>query len=301
MMTETPVISEILDAGLIVHIRVVSEELGPWEPEEGGMQQRSGRLAVEVVEILKGRLSVVAGDLVALNVVERGSAGGRIADYYGIWAHVSTTPGSELVAFCDSASDDLRVALTDEHCDELVPAELVLPDLRLAMTLDAENLTPDALLAEAARHRTEGGALFARYIWAKTRNAVVGSMDRFNALMQIAEDPRTRTEAQEAYLLAAYEDATFTEELAKAQRARLARSMFRTALEDDSAELREQLLDTFIPNLVEAEAPERLSASEVFTDETDLGERVRADATDPQTSTYSESLEAWLSNDAPDA
>jgi hypothetical protein len=300
-MTETPVISEVLDAGLIVHVRVVSEQFGSWQPEDNGMQRRSGWLAVEVVEILKGQLAVAAGDTVELDAVERGSTSSRMSDYYGIWAHVSTTPGTELVAFCDGASDDLREALTDDHCDALVPAEIVLPDLRLAMSLEARDLTPDALLAEAARHRTEGGALFARYIWAKTRNAVVGSMDRFNALMQIAEDPRTRTEAQEAYLLAAYEDATFTEELAKAQRARLARSMFRTALEDDSAELRAPLLDTFIPNLVEAEAPERLSASEVFGDESDLGERVRADAADPQTSTYSESLEAWLSNDASDA
>jgi hypothetical protein len=125
-------------------------------------------------------------------------------------------------------------------------------------------------------------------------------VDRFNALMQIAEDPRTRTEAQEAYLLAAYEDATFTEELAKAQRARLARSMFRTALDEDSSELRELLLDTFIPNLIEAQAPEPLSASEVFGDEGELAEQVRADAADPQTSAYSESLESWLSDEGPD-
>jgi hypothetical protein len=300
-MSETPVISEVLDAGLIVDIRVRSEELGPWQPEDGGMVRRSGRLAVEVVEILKGPLSVAPGDTVELDIVERGSASGRVTDYYGIWADVSTAPGTELVAFCDGASDDLRVALTEEHCDELVPAETVLPDLHLALSLEAEGLTPDALLAEAARHQTEGGPLFARYIWARTRDAVVGSADRFNALMQIAEDPRTRTEARETYLLSAYEDATFTEELPIAQRARLARSMFRTALDPDAGDLREELKDTFIPNLIEAEAPEPLSTSDVFGDQADLAERVLADVADPDTSEYGESLQSWLSTERPDA
>ena len=299
-MAETAVSSEIVDAGLIVHIRVISEQLGQWEPEDGGMLRRSGRLAVEVVEILKGRLSAAAGDTVELDIVERGSASGRVTDYYGIWAHISTTPGTELVAFCDGASDDLRVALTEEHCDELVPAETVLPDLHLALSLEAEGLTPDALLAEAARHQNEGGALFARYIWARIRDAVVRSADRFNALMQIAEDPRTRPEARETYLLSAYEDATFTEELPIAQRARLARSMFRTALDPDVGDLREELVDTFIPNLVEAEAPEPLSASEVFGDQADLAERVLADAADADTSEYGESLQSWLSTEGRD-
>lgn len=299
-MTETPVISEVLAAGLIVHIRVMSEQLAPWEPEDGGMVRRSGRLAVQVVEILKGRPSASAGDSVELDIVERGSASGRVSDYYGIWAHVSTTPGTELVAFCDGASDDLREALTDEHCDELVPAASVLPDLHLALGLEAEGRTPDALLAAAARHQTEGGAMFARYIWARTRNAVVGSADRFNALMQIAEDPRTRAEARETYLLSAYEDATFTDELPMAQRARLARSMFRTVLDPDAGDLREELVDTFIPNLVEAEAPEPLSTSDVFGDQADLAERVLADAADPDTSEYGESLQTWLSPEGPD-
>jgi hypothetical protein len=76
--------------------------------------------------------------------------------------------------------------------------------------------------------------------------------------------------------------------------------MFRTALDPAALEVREILLDTFIPNLIEAQAPEPLSASEVFGDEGELAEQVRADAADPQTSAYSESLESWLSDEGPD-
>jgi len=296
-MNGVAVSSEVLRSGLIVHVEVVSERLGEWRPVAGGQTERNDTIGVRVRQVLKGSLDTATGDVVVLEVVERGAGGGPLLDYYGIWAHVSTTPGTELVAFCDGASTDLRVELTDEHCEQLVPAETVLADLELAMRLQSRHLTADALLVEAARHQAAGGGLFARYIWARTRNAVVGSADRFNALMRIAEDPRTRTEAQETYLLAAYEDATFTEELPAAQRERLARSMFRTALDPGSGELRDRLIGTFIPNLVQAEAPERLSTRDVFGDQAELAERVLADVEDPQTSGYGENLRSWLSTE----
>lgn len=299
-MTSVAVLSEVLESEQILHIEVVSEELGDWLPVDGGLAERYDTIGVRVLQILKGSLDASPGDIVELQVVERGTEDGPLLDYYGIWAHVSTTPGTELVAFCDGGSRDLREALTDEHCDELVPAEIVLADLQLAISLEDRGLAPDALLAEAARHRAEGGALLARYIWARTRDAVVGSADRFNALMQIAEDPQTLAEARETYLLSAYEDATLTDELPAPQRARLARSMFRTALEQGSGELRELLVGTFIPNLLEAQAPDPLSASDVFGDQPDLAEHVLADVADPQTSAYGESLRSWLSTEEPE-
>jgi hypothetical protein len=299
-MSSVAVISEVLQSPLIVHIEVVSEDLGEWHWVDGGWPERDDAIGVRLLQVLRGSLDTAEGDVVALEVIKRGTYDGLVLDYYGIWTHVSTTPGTELVAFCDGASRDLRVALTDEHCDKLVPAETMLAELRLALSLEAKGLTPDALLLEAARNQTDVGELFARYIWARTRDAVVGSADRFKALMQIAEDPRTHTEARETYLLAAYEDATFTEELPSVQRARLARSMFRTALDPGSGALRQRLLDTFIPNLVEAEAPEPLSTSDVFGNQPDLAERVLGDVADPNTSAYSDKLQSWLSTEGHD-
>jgi|GEM_PF-4733097 len=275
-MTETPVISEVVDAGLILHVRITSEQLDPWQPEDGGMVRRSGRLGVVVVELLKGRLSETAGDPVELDIVERGSAGGRVADYYGIWAHVSTAPGTELVGFCDGASTELAEQLTDEHCGQLVAAATVLDDLHLALGLDVRRLTADQLIAEAGRLRSQGGALFARYVWVNVRNAVVASADRLAALMRIAEDPTTTTAAQEAYLVAAYEDATVTGSWPPELRARLTRAMFRAALDPATADLRDPMFGTFIPNLIAGGGPEPLSAPEVFGDRVELAERVRS-------------------------
>ena len=275
-MTTTPVASEVLEAGLIVHVRVTAENLSSWQPGDGGHQQRSGTLTVQVVEILKGRLDVQPGASVELQVTERGSGGGLVLDFYGIWAHVTTTPGTELVGFCDGTGTDLAGQLTDEHCNELLTAATVLADLHLALGLDVRRLTADQLIAEAGRLRSVGGALFARYVWVNVRNAVVASADRFAALMRIAEDPTTTTAAQEAYLMAGYEDATVTGSWSAESRARLARAMFRAALDPATPELRDPVLGTFAPNLIGAAAPESLSASEVFGDRADLEERVRS-------------------------
>lgn len=294
-MTATPVESEILRARQIVHARIASERMNPWQPEEDtGLFRRTGTLQVEVLEVLKGQVAAAPGDTVEVDITERGTGSPRVMDYYGIWAEVSTSPGTELVAFCDGSSGDLQAVLTDEHCEHLMSAESALEDVRLAMRLEKRRLTTDEVLAEAARVRSTSGELFARYVWARTRNAVVGSTDRFDALLRIAEDPGTRTAARETYLTAAYEDATFTEEAGTQQRARLARSMFRAALDPGTGELRDVLLTAFIPNLVEVGTPERMTAGLVFGDEPDLEARVLADADDARTSAYPGALRTWL-------
>jgi len=277
-MTTTPVVSEVLQAGLIVHVRVDAEQLSGWQPEDGGHRRRSGTLTVHVLEILKGRLDVDPGVRVELTITEHSSASGLLLDFYGIWAHVSTAPGAELVGFCDGTSTDLSEQLTDEHCLQLAEATTVLDDLHLALRLDARRLTAGQLLEEAGQLHARGDALFARYVWVMVRNAVVASPDRFDALMRIAEDPTTTTAAQEAYLVAAYEDATVSGTWPAELRARLARAMFRAALDPATAELRDPILGTLIPNLIAAPAPEALSLQEVFGDRADLVERVRSAA-----------------------
>ena len=273
----TPVVSEVVATALIVHVAIASERFGPWEPDEQtGLQRRTGALGIRVGEVLKGTLDEPAGAVVQLAATERGTASRRVSDYYGIWAHVSTAPGTELVAFCDGATTDVATQLTDEHCSQLLPADAVLSDLRAALGLQRRHLPAGELLAEAGRLRGECGPPFVRFVWVNVRNAVVSSADRFNELMRIAEDPATRTDAQDAYLLAGYEDATVTMEWPRAQRARLVRAMFRTALDPGGSALRDQLMGTYIPNLVGAQVPDRLSPAEVFGDQAELEQQVRS-------------------------
>ncbi|MEV8377682.1 hypothetical protein AB0P21_33395 [Kribbella sp. NPDC056861] len=265
-MTTTPVISEYAAAGLVVRLRIEDEQLPSWQ----GAASRSGTLGVRVLETFKG--AVAANGVVQLPVVEHGG-GGLVFDSYGIWAQVPTVPGTELVAFCDGTDPDLASQVSDEHCSYLVPAEVVLADLRLLQRL--RPLTADQWLVEADRVRADAGALFARCVWVQVREAVVTDADRFNLLMRIAENGETATEAQDAYLLAAYEDATVTGDLPTPSRARLVRAMFRAAFDPGSSALHERLVETFIPNLLQAPAP--IGVPEVFADQRELAERIRSE------------------------
>jgi len=217
---------------------------------------------------------------------------------------VPLDPGASLVAFCDGATSSLAEALTDEHCQLLTLAGPVLGDLRLALELQRRHATADVLLTEAERRRAEAGALFARYVWVSAREALRASLVRFDRLMAVAEDARTRLAAQEAYLVSAYEDVTFTGEFTDGHRARLARAMLRSALDPRLGELRSQLLGTYLPNLVTAPLPNPLSPDAVFPSEVSdahgedagtLRDAVLTELDDPSDpATTSPALHAWL-------
>jgi hypothetical protein len=313
-MTTYAVTSEIFTAALVVQVVVERADLGDPVVEPGtGLLRREGVVAVRLADVLKGRLAESVGDLVEVPVVVRRADGLRMRDTYGLWSLLPLDPGTRLVAFCDGRTRSLAAALTDEHCDRLTLSGPVLGDLRLALDLQRRHLPADRLLREAERHRGTGGALFARYVWVAAREALRASPERFDRLMTLAEHPGTRVEAQEAYLLSAYEDLTFTGEFPAAHRARLVRAMLRTALDPRVGELRGLLLQTYVPNLVTAPLPEPLSPGAVFDatapdpdatnpDATTLRDRVQAELADPRDPvTTSPRLTAWLAAAAPTA
>ena len=72
--------------------------------------------------------------------------------------------------------------------------------------------------------------------------------------------------------------------------------MFRTALDDQTGELRGHLLTTYLPNLVGEVANPRLQRNEVFSDELALRDLLLADA-EQNPEQFSPALLAWLRGD----
>ena len=281
-----PVTSEVLAAAVIVVVEVVSADLGP--DVRAGSTTRHGPIEVEVEEVLKGRITAAPGERLGIEVDVRADV--------GIWSARTARAGLRLVAFCDGGSTDLRVLL-ESDLRALVAADDVLDDVRRVRSVQGRHLTADKLLLEAEQEREVAGATFARYVWVAAREALRTSAERFDRLMRVAEDDRTRVDAQEAYLLAAYEDITFTGEFPTAHRARLVRAMVASALDPRLGELRGLLLGTYVPNLVSAALPDPLAPDDVFGDA--AGAALRAavvteldDPRDPATT--SPALSAWL-------
>ena len=304
-MTTYAVTSEVLEAATIVQVVVDDAALGEWEPEPGtGFQRRTGTVTVRLADVLKGRITEPVGTSVTVDVVLRGTGSARLGDVEGVWSHVPTDAGARLVAFCDAGARSLALALTEEHCQRLIVSGPVLADLRLAIGLQRRSPTADRLLAEAERQRAAGGAVFARYVWVAAREALRASLDRFDRLMAVAEDPATRVEAQETYLVSAYEDITFTRAYPSEHRARLTRAMLASTLDPRLGELRSTLLGVYVPNLIATAGPGPLTADEVLGSEPaaapDLRDVLRAELDDPRDpATTSLAVRAWLDGSGP--
>lgn len=289
------VTSELLEAGLIVALEVIDVGLsGPLS--DGSEVVRSGTVTLRVREVVLGRSLPAAGETVELPIEVRRSAGSRRpGGWFGIWSSVPLEPGQVLVAFCDGESADLTEALTDEHCTQLVADRAVLEDVRLARSVQRRSPTVDRLLQTAWRLRGEAGPVFARYVWVSVRDAVLADQARFTRLMTIATDSQTRSDAEEQYLVAAYEDITFTAAFPDQRRSALAKAMATAGLDPGLGEPRQLLLGTYLPNLVNAPVPEPLDPAAVFADDKTLRDALVNEVTDPSDpATSSPQLSAWL-------
>ncbi|GAA3816148.1 hypothetical protein [Cellulomonas soli] len=297
------VVSELLAAAVVVAVDVCAVDLAPGAGgvpgSAPGLAVGTGTIEVELVEVVKGRVHAAPGEHVRVPVSVTSNA--------DLWASVHV--GDRLVAFTGGGSTDLAVLLTPEHCTSLRPAGAgsagedppgVLADVRLARAVQRRSPTVDRLLAEAHRRRGEGGAVFARYVWVAVRDAVRADAARFDMLMGTAEDPGTRLDAQQVYLVAAFEDMTFGADFPADRRARLVRAMLRVALDPRVGEWRAALLGTYVPALVRAPLPTALVASDVFSPATaDLRDAVRTELGDPRDpATDSSTVLAWLDADA---
>jgi hypothetical protein len=265
-MTTYAVTSEVFTVATIVRVVVESAELGEWAPEAGTtLLRREGVVTVNLAEVFKGSVAETVGQTAAVPVVLRSSGATRLGDFYALWAPTQVETGSDLVAFVDAVGLPLASALDAAHCVRLTWSAPLVADLRLALGSAVRHLTSDQLLAESERAGNTAGAFFARYVWVAAREALRASTDRFDRLMHVAEDPATRREAREAYLVAAYEDITFTGEFPEVSRARLARAMLRAAADPALGELQGNLLGTYLPNLVTAPLPQPLLPADVLT------------------------------------
>ncbi|WP_324651566.1 hypothetical protein [Georgenia sp. H159] len=292
-MSTYAVTSEVLDTATVLQVVVEDAALTEWELHAPtGLLQRTGTVTLRLADVLAGDVTDPVGTVVTVPVLLLSPQGARPSDVHGLWAHLPADAGARLVAFSDP-TPDLTAALTEPLCHRLTPSGPVLADLRLALRLKAAHPTADRLLAAAEQHRADAGGVFARYVWVAAREALRTDAGRFDRLMSVADDPATRAEAQLAYLVSAYEDVTFSEAFPDGHRARLARAMLRSALDERLATRRHDLLAVYLPNLLSV--PEPLPADDVLGPDPGLRDAVRAELADPRDpTTTSPALRAWL-------
>ncbi len=254
--------SLILRASHILSVLVEAVEAKPWTPRaEGGEERRLG-LSLRLERVFKGQVDQHPGDVVRVEAMQRrlGFAWGRMP---GVWSNVKVETGGRLVAFAVANSHDAAVLLSDPAALELLPADATLADLNLAARTAPQSLA-DALTA-AHGQAPMLGHLFADYLWASHRAGAMKDFATFEAILTAMEWPELSTVARSTLLMSIPDDLLAVEPQATRHIDRLAASMVRILLLPQAKPLHDNILGTFLPNLVDAQEPTSRPPARVFS------------------------------------
>ena len=253
--------SLILRATHILVIRVVSADDPAWVPRTPAGEERIVHLRLLLEETMKGVAKQQPGDSiqVAVKQVRIGMAWGPMP---GAWSNIPIAPGTQIVAFGQTHSEDAALILNDPAAIQLIPAGEALADVHLA----AKAAGLDDLLAAANRVSSSLGWLFADFLWAKYETEAITDISSFNRIVEFMEQPSLNRVARYTLLLSLPTSVLAPDPPATRHIDRLAVAMFRLLAMPEASALHDNLLSTDIPNLLDVPNPSARPAHEVFKD-----------------------------------
>jgi hypothetical protein len=309
--------SEILRAKLILLLRLENVTPGPWQPEPNtGLLNRKVFIQVIIEEILKGHLQRDAGEIFTISVEQKRSTTRRVADYYGLWSTINLKAGERFIAFCTGDTQDVSELLREGNCEQLVEPNEALEDVLEAMRMEKQGMTSDEILAEAQKNAAQRGVIFSRYVLAKTKPQAFSSSRSYNVntalvststeaftttssdfetLMQVLEDPKTLPEARVTYLTSIYEDLGMMDNPPRELQIRLLQTMVKLLLMPEAENLRDRLLNIYLPNQLRLElGPPVFTVQEVFSGYENLLKQVSDVLVSKEDSDMAKKLIEWI-------
>lgn len=253
--------SLILRATHILVLQVVEVDDPPWTPRAAGGEQRAATIQVRLDEVIKGRIDQPPGDVVRVQArqVRLGEAWGPMP---GVWSNVRLDRGARLVAFSVSGSRDAATLLSDPAAVALLPTEAALPDVHLVARASPLGLA--GLLAEAQKVAPTLGHLFADDLWARYQAEALADFKSFAAVVAAMEWPDLHTVARSTLLMAIPDAVLGVEPPVTRYIDRLAVCMVRLLSMPAAKALHDNIVATFLPNLVDAGNPRSRPPASVF-------------------------------------
>lgn len=242
--------SLVLRSTHILLIQIESSQPGQWVTDPNGNLKRTVDLTIRLEEILKGDVREPPGGQVRITVEQFGRPGTRYYAVPGVWSDQPIEPGAKLVAFCHGASNSAAELLCEPSCQQLLPPEKSLADVRLALQAEAKDLTvPDALkLAEPSAASLD--YIFAEYVAAKLADSLLGDVGIFEALMKFIENPSLSGPTRSALLTFVYSKVTAQDPAPKPYGQKLAVMMFHLIALPQASALHNNIISVFLPNLL---------------------------------------------------
>lgn len=243
--------SIVLRSTHILLIEVITANAGPWAPSSPGFKSRSVDLSLRISETLRGKLDPAPGVPVQISITQSDYDGELMMEpLTGAWARVELLPGTALVVFSESNEDRVERILSEPACTQVVSAGPVLTGLRIAAQAEAGHLPLARTLALAAPDTARLDSTFAEFLWGKYGDGAVASQEDFNLLADFSERKGFDAGARQALLKGGYDLVGLHGDAPPERAQRLALAMLRVLLMPEAADLHENLIETYLPNLL---------------------------------------------------
>jgi hypothetical protein len=237
----------------ILHLRIVSAQIGEWAPAQLAGVSRSADLELNLVSVFKGRTQQKPGESLAITVIQYGTGTSRQYAVPGVWSPVNIEAGEELIAFCRGAvsgSSDCVTLLGDAHCELITPANSTLAGVQLAQKIENTKPASTELFALISPLAADLDYYFTEYLWARLMAPAFADIKVFDQLVNFLSDPNLDTVARATLLDLIYGRVYGTAYASEDHIRHFAAGLFRLLEVSQAHDLHDNILSVFLPNLL---------------------------------------------------
>ncbi len=257
--------SLILRATHVLVVEITASSPGPWLPPDAPAPLRTVHLDLRLTEVVKGDVQQRAGDAVKVDVKQVDPAM-TLGQVPGLWSSVPIDPGTKLVVFASTDSHDAGVIANEPAGLRLVPTEAALADVHTAAQVSAAKLDLSGAVAQARPVAGTLTDLFSDYLWEQYSPSAMADPQKFDVAAGFLEEPTLHLLARTALLMAMTTAVDAPEPPPLKQMDRLAVALFHLLAMREAAPQHDNLMSTYLPNLLSVDEPHARPPSEVFAD-----------------------------------
>ena len=243
--------SIVLRADQILRVRIEDAQAEEWARDSDDWLRRSAQLTITLLEVLKGSLNAKPGATIRLPISQFAPLKPRRPGAPGLWSKALIDPGTELLAFSRGANDaSLENLLTEGVCEQLLPSEGCLADVKLILRAESKHLEPPALLALASQKPGQIGYMFTEYLWTRLAEPAMADFTTFELLMQFLELPELALITSWSLLQNIFTEVAYSASLPPEFTNRLVVAMFRMVEGSHEFSVTDNLIQVFLPTLL---------------------------------------------------
>lgn len=265
---QSPPQSLVLRATHILLLRVDAASAGEWAPAAEKGFRRTVEVTFKVLEVLKGATEEEPVDQLTAEIEQYESRSLWVVPVPGVWSGQPLEPGTELLVFCRHPGGLSAEMLREPRCLSVKTAAEGLVSTRLALQAESGDVSLLELLKKADAQAESLDPLFVDYLADKIEGDVLFAADIFEPVLSCLETSGLPVQVRAGLLDAVRRQVTTSPSASDRHVNRLILTLFRIVRKGRAPELRDNILEVFLPNLLglRGGAKKRL-ATEVFEDQ----------------------------------